>query len=228
VGRTPEALERRREYDRRRAKAKNKAYYEKNRERELQRCRAYHHEARDRRLEVKAQWRDANREPEREKARERYWSDPAASREYHRQWRLESNFADYAREWRKQNTEREKERLRLWAQENRGRMRAKCAARRARKNMATPAWADEAAIRAIYEECARLIDETGVRYEVDHIIPLKGETVCGLHVHQNLRIVTQLENRQKYTKLEPDCEDFWPPDHEGACVRRSSEGTQLS
>lgn len=43
--------------------------------------------------------------------------------------------------------------------------------------------------------------ETGTRHEVDHIVPLKGKTVRGLHVETNLRVIPHTENRQKGNKL---------------------------
>jgi hypothetical protein len=52
-------------------------------------------------------------------------------------------------------------------------------------------------IKKIYEDCAQLCKVTGNKYEVDHIIPLKGENVCGLHVPWNLQIISQFENRSK-------------------------------
>ena len=65
----------------------------------------------------------------------------------------------------------------------------------------TPKWADELAINAIYAEARRLTYSTGTRYEVDHIIPLNGATVSGLHVETNLQILPALENRRKHAKV---------------------------
>jgi 5-methylcytosine-specific restriction endonuclease McrA len=43
--------------------------------------------------------------------------------------------------------------------------------------------------------------ESGKKWEVDHIIPIAGDSVCGLHVPWNLRVVTMQENRSKSNKL---------------------------
>lgn len=61
--------------------------------------------------------------------------------------------------------------------------------RRALKLRAMPAWADAEMIRAVYDDAARLQRETGTTYHVDHIVPLQGKDVCGLHVHFNLRAI---------------------------------------
>ncbi len=52
-------------------------------------------------------------------------------------------------------------------------------------------------MQAIYLEASKLSQETGVPHEVDHIIPLKGETVTGLHVPWNLQIIQKSDNMAK-------------------------------
>jgi len=60
-----------------------------------------------------------------------------------------------------------------------------------------PAWAEPEKINAFYEEAVRRTKETGVRHEVDHYFPLRGESVCGLHVETNLQILTRSQNAKK-------------------------------
>lgn len=67
--------------------------------------------------------------------------------------------------------------------------------RQAAKLKRTPAWADWDKIRWVY-------DNAPPGFEVDHILPLQGKFVSGLHVHENLRVLPKLENRQKHNKFE--------------------------
>lgn len=78
---------------------------------------------------------------------------------------------------------------------------ADSAARRAGIDRATPAWADRAAIKAVYQECIYTSSATGINHEVDHIIPLNGALVSGLHVHWNLAVIPATENRFKSNKF---------------------------
>lgn len=78
---------------------------------------------------------------------------------------------------------------------------ADCAARRAAKKNATPKWADKKAIKNIYEECILIKQKTGINHEVDHVIPLCGISVTGLHIASNLSIVTAKFNRNKSNKF---------------------------
>lgn len=78
------------------------------------------------------------------------------------------------------------------------------ARRRSGKLLATPGWlteADEDSIRALYAEAVVLSETTGIPFEVDHIVPLRGKTVSGLHVPWNLQVIARSANRRKQNKL---------------------------
>jgi len=81
-----------------------------------------------------------------------------------------------------------------WAKDNPEVKRAIDAKRRAAKLRACPSWADVAAIRDIYLNCPE-------GYHVDHVIPLQGDNVCGLHVETNLQYLTAEENLKKGNKF---------------------------
>jgi hypothetical protein len=102
---------------------------------------------------------------------------------------------------REENREYHRARTNQWRVDNPAKVLAKNSRRRAHKLKATPVWADQAAILAIYEESRRLTEETGKPHHVDHIFPLKGTNCCGLHVETNLRVVEGSENLKKHNKM---------------------------
>ena len=73
----------------------------------------------------------------------------------------------------------------------------KDARRRAKELMATTSWGQEN-VRSFYKKAKELEAlNPGIKYHVDHIVPLVGKNVCGLHNHFNLQILTELENKRK-------------------------------
>lgn len=82
-------------------------------------------------------------------------------------------------------------------------VRADTSVRKRRHREATPKWltpAERFQMRDLYVQARKLTELTRERYVVDHIVPLRGEDVCGLHVPWNLRVITQEENLKKSNK----------------------------
>ena len=82
-------------------------------------------------------------------------------------------------------------------------VRADTSVRKRRHREATPKWltpAERLQMRDLYVQARKLTELTRERYVVDHIVPLRGESVCGLHVPWNLRVITQDENLKKSNK----------------------------
>lgn len=91
-------------------------------------------------------------------------------------------------------------RSRLSNRKNPARVKANKIKYETKRNLATPSWVtkeDLKAMNAIYNEARELTKVTGKRHEVDHIIPINGEKVSGLHVLSNLQVLTQVENVSK-------------------------------
>lgn len=103
---------------------------------------------------------------------------------------------------RKKNPEKNRAQVSAWGKANPDKARAKRAIRRLAQRAACPAWADRKAISAVYSEAVRLSRETGIPHDVDHIIPIRGRNVCGLHVHWNLRPLPAAENNAKRNSLD--------------------------
>lgn len=90
----------------------------------------------------------------------------------------------------------------IYARENRDKRNALTAKRHAKKIKATPPWANKDIIRLFYEQAKFKTEQEGIPYEVDHVFPLNGKTVSGLHCEQNLRVITAAENLAKGVRFE--------------------------
>jgi hypothetical protein len=96
---------------------------------------------------------------------------------------------EYRNTWKRNNT------LKIYADNK---------ARRRKHRLATPKWLtrqQKSEIRQIYQIAITMTKTTGEKYVVDHIVPLRSEIVCGLHVPWNLRVITHEENLTKSNQL---------------------------
>jgi hypothetical protein len=91
-----------------------------------------------------------------------------------------------------------------WAKKNPEKVRLRRSEYRAKQRNAIPAWANREKILEFYREAQRRTAEFGIKYSVDHIVPLKSDVVCGLHCETNLQIITHSENCAKKNRYWPD------------------------
>lgn len=165
------------------------------------------------RKEYMKRWRAENREHRKAYKRARRESENAINRrwkqknkervkEYTEKWRLEN--AEHIRNYSKEYSEKYPNKSREYNKKNPGKMNARTAKYLANKKQATPPWLTTdhfKEIESFYIEAKRLEELDGIKRDVDHIIPLQGKKVRGLHVPWNLQILTKKENKMKSNKL---------------------------
>lgn len=125
-------------------------------------------------------------------------------------WQRENpeKMAAKAKRYRDAHLEERREATRDWMKANPEKMKAHGAKRRAAKLQRTVAWADQEAIKQVYADCeeinlAAATAGCSERFSVDHIVPFQGEFVSGLHVENNLQIITEKENSRKKNHFDP-------------------------
>ena len=112
-------------------------------------------------------------------------------------------YKEIGREYYRKNKEEHNAFMQRHYYENKGIYRAKDAKYRASKLQATPSWLTDKQlddITMIYKACAKITERTSKTHHVDHIIPLQGDNVCGLHVPWNLAILPASMNLAKHNK----------------------------
>lgn len=150
-------------------------------------------------VKINAEYQKANPEKNREKAKKWREANPEKHKETWMAYRERNVETTRKRcsDWRHKNKEYANQLGREWAKNNPAKAAANAAKRRAYILKATPSWADTKAIFVEYELAKWCSDMMGVKYHVDHIIPLKSTKVCGLHVHNNLRVIPASDNLSK-------------------------------
>jgi len=157
-----------------RVKALRKANYEKNRRTNIENARA---------------WKKRN--PAKALASQRL--NATINREKNRAAR---------KAWEERNPTAALESFKRYRERNRSKIRARLAVSKQGRDKRRVLWANQDAILEIYRQAEFMTQTTGRQHVVDHIIPLQGRTVSGLHVETNLRVVEHHENARKHNAWE--------------------------
>lgn len=108
-----------------------------------------------------------------------------------------------SRNWYHSNKERAAESRKKWLENNRGKANAIKKKYKLAKLSAMPSWLtelDELIINEYYERAAKMSNDL-IKFHVDHIVPLQGTNVSGLHVPWNLQVLEASKNISKSNKL---------------------------
>lgn len=110
------------------------------------------------------------------------------------------NPKEYQRKYYENNRDKELARSKSKRENNKDYYRAKIVERRAKQKNATPPWfeSERKKINLVYKKASEL------GLEVDHVVPLTSDLVCGLHCWDNLQLLNRQENAKKLNKYWPD------------------------
>jgi hypothetical protein len=160
-------------------------YYVDNKEQVLE----YREDNKERTKIQRAEYRLENIEEIKEKDAKRYEANKEVKCEKQKEYRIKNN--DIIR-------------AKATSTKCRARSTANSVKRQVSKIQATPKTLSVEQIKEIqhfYVLAQELEQLNGIKYHVDHIVPLRGKTVCGLHVPWNLQVLTAEENMKKHNKL---------------------------
>jgi hypothetical protein len=149
----------------------------------------------------KADWLK-NHEANKARLRERYKADPEKYKQLGKEQYAKRQDANqtYAAEYRAANKQQVVESKKRYAIENRGKINTLVAKRKAAKLQRTPAWQSEDdlwMIEQAHELAALRTRLFGFPWHVDHVLPLQGKRVSGLHTPYNMQVIPGAENIRK-------------------------------
>ena len=159
----------------------------KNPEKQAAICKTYDEKNRDKRSAYAKQYRKDN--PEKVKALLQLWvkANPEKMKGY---------MQKASKAWHERNPDYQSN----FYKANKERYVAARARRRAAQESATPTWLtaiDKAMIQEMYDVSEARYIQTGIKHHVDHIVPINGKGVAGMHVPWNLQVITAHENLSK-------------------------------
>lgn len=149
----------------------------------------YYADHRDRALATIKSWQEANAGRVAAHSRKYRAENPGAARAV-------------SKRWYDANKEKKLHANKVWRAMNKAMVQQYNVKRRAAIGQATPTWSNIKDIVDVYKRSVKITELTGIPHHVDHIIPLNGEYVCGLHVAWNLQILTASDNLTKGNRFD--------------------------
>lgn len=168
-------------------------YNQDNKEKIAKHCKQYYRNNKEHRLECMKEHYQANKEQKLEYQKQYYLGNKEKIVKRRKQYYLD-------------NKEKKVEYNKQHYRDNKAYYYAHNAKRRAAKLEATPNWLtkeDWWYINEMYYLAKKRSERSGFKWHVDHIIPLQGKTVCGLHIPWNLQLLPAEENLSKYNSFTP-------------------------
>lgn len=183
-------------------KARSAAWYAENKERRHETTKEWLANNPCKSAEYCKKWRDANPELSAE-ANRKWYAHNRAKKLADDKHRRESDLDKFLKRERasyERNRESALAKNAKWRESNRPAIAAHAAKRRSAKAERTPPWLSveqHEAILKFYIDASELSETVGTPHHVDHVVPLRGKTVSGLHVPWNMQILTATENLKK-------------------------------
>ncbi len=152
---------------------------------------------------------------EKENARARKWKsdNPDRISDYMKQYRTTENSKQAQRRWYANNSEVKQSANKRWAEKNKPLVKAIAARYRAKKLQATVSFnreIDDLVMTEASELCIIRKEQTGIDWEIDHMIPLQAKNVCGLHTFNNIQVIPASLNCSKGNRLIMTNVGEWP------------------
>ncbi len=151
-------------------------------------------------------YRENNRGKLKAMLRKYYLANKERMNEMGRKWRIDNleKEKEMNKRWRENNKERKEATRSAWMRKNPHLVIASSVRRRKALLQAIPKWADESKMADFYAKATELTIQTGIKHNVDHIVPIQSKIVCGLHAEHNLQILPKRENIRKGNRWWPD------------------------
>ena len=200
------------EANKERVAARKKAYYEANKEHLRKKQIEWEIRNKEAFKQYHQSYYEENKEAIKEKRREYYQANKERVKQRVVEYRAKNKElrkdveAARHKKYREENKEIISLRIKKWRQENHAKVLAYARNRQAAQMQRTPKWLTKKHLEQIkdfYQEAQILEVETGIKHHVDHIIPLQGKLVSGLHVPENLHVIPATDNIRKHNHYHP-------------------------